>query len=361
MSDGVRRPTRHRRSTRPRPRPRPQPAQGRAALPPRGLDPARRPSPTWPARTASPSRSATRPSCTVRQPRRLPGGLRDHLRQPRTRPTTSAGSPTRHSRTACAAGDPLPRDVLLARLPAALRRALDTMWAGIRRRSRRRPRRPRHPLPHDPRRRQAGDDGAAAVELVEFAAAQDRDQLIGVGGDNDRARHRPPRVRAGVHARRPASACAARCTAARTGRPTTSASPIEIARLRAHRPRRGAARRRRPDRPGGRRAHPADRVPDLQRRAHRHRAERRRHTRSPAQRAAGVLVTINSDDPGHVGHHHRRRLRSRSPTAFRYDFADDGPARPRRHRGQLGARRREAGTPQRFGAEIAALRNGSAS
>ena len=29
-----------------------------------------------------------------------------------------------------------------------------------------------------------GDDGDAAVELVEFAAAQDRDELIGVGGDN---------------------------------------------------------------------------------------------------------------------------------------------------------------------------------
>ena len=28
------------------------------------------------------------------------------------------------------------------------------------------------------------DDGEAAVELVEFAAAQDRDELIGVGGDN---------------------------------------------------------------------------------------------------------------------------------------------------------------------------------
>ena len=49
-----------------------------------------------------------------------------------------------------------------------------------------------------------GDDGAAAVELVEFAAAQDRDELIGVGGDNTERGIDHHVFAAGVHARRPA-------------------------------------------------------------------------------------------------------------------------------------------------------------
>ena len=63
-----------------------------------------------------------------------------------------------------------------------------------------------------------------------------------------------------------------------------------------------------------------------------------------SQRAAGVLVTINSDDPGMscttIADDYEQVA-----AAFSLRLRHDGPARPRRHRGQLGARRREAGTP----------------
>ena len=61
-----------------------------------------------------------------------------------------------------------------------------------------------------------------AAELVEFAGKQDRDLLVGVGGDSTERGRRPPRVRARVRRAPPSSACTAPSTPARTAPPTTS-------------------------------------------------------------------------------------------------------------------------------------------
>ena len=73
----------------------------------------------------------------------------------------------------------------------------------------------------DPRRRQARRAAARAAELVEFAGAQDRDLLIGVGGDSTE-RGVDHRAFAPVFARAGSWGCTAPSTPVRTAPPTTS-------------------------------------------------------------------------------------------------------------------------------------------
>ena len=203
-----------------------------------------------------------------------------------------------------------------------------------------------------------GDDGAAAVELVEFAAAQDRDELIGVGGDN---------TERGIdhHVFAPAFALAGRRGLRRTMH-CGEDGPVDnirvaIESLGCERIDHGVAL--------------LDDV-DLTARVA---AERIPLTVCPIsnvvltgtvpsvaahpfarQRAAGVLVTINSDDPGMscttIADDYEQVA-----AAFSYDFATMAQLALDGIEASWAPDDEKRALQQRFGAEIAALRNGSAS
>ena len=86
-----------------------------------------------------------------------------------------------------------------------------------------------------------GADGPAAVELVEFAAAQDRDELIGIGGDNTERGVDHHIFEPAYSPRRQARVCAAPCTVGEDGPVDNIRVAIDVLGTRAHRPRRATA------------------------------------------------------------------------------------------------------------------------
>ena len=290
--------------------------------------------------TASPSRPTIRPSCSS-----SPISTRSSRSTASSAPSLRHRRrlPPHHLRGARGRGRgqrPVPRDVLLARVPAGARRA-DRDGVG------------RHPggladAHHDldvkcriilDVDKPAGP--ARPRELIEFAGEQDRDLLIGVGGDS---------TERGVDHRAfaPRSPRAAELGLRRTfhagedGPADNIAARVRRPRLRTHRPRLPAARRPRPHRADRRRPRPAYRVPDQQRRHRQRHRRRRRPSRSPvsARRACwsrstpmipGMMGTTICDD--------YEAVTDRVPVRRRHHRGH----RPRRHRRQLGPRRRAGG------------------
>ena len=138
-----------------------------------------------------------------------------------------------------------------------------------------------------------------AAELVEFAGGQDRDLLIGVGGDSTE-RGVDHRAFAPVFARPASSVCTAPSTPGRTARPTTSPPRSTISASNGSTTASGCSTT--PSSPG---ASPTPRIPltvcPISNVVIANVIDDVAQHPFARQREAGVLVTVNSDDPGMMG------------------------------------------------------------